>query len=62
MIRILTLATAVAALSLASCAGMKKKECSSCCATKPAKKECCAKAEAAGKKCEVCAKGKAHQH
>lgn len=60
MIRILTLATAVAALSLASCASMKK-ECSTCC-EKPAKKECCAKAEAAGKKCEVCAKGKAHQH
>lgn len=59
MIRILTLATAVAALSLASCASMKKENCSSCCA-KPAKKECCAKAEAAGKKCDTCAKG--HQH
>lgn len=62
MIRILTLAIAAAALSLASCASMKKKECTSCC-EKPAKKECCAKAEAAGKKCEVCAKGKeGHQH
>ena len=61
MIRILTLATAVAGLSLTSCASMKK-ECSSCCATKPAKKECCAKAEAAGKKCDVCAKDKAHKH
>lgn len=61
MIRILILTTAIAALSLASCAGMKKEKCSSCCAT-PAKKECCVKAEAAGKKCEVCAKGKAHQH
>lgn len=60
MIRILTLTVAVAALSLSSCASMKK-DCSSCCA-KSAKKECCTKAAAAGKKCESCDKGKAHQH
>lgn len=55
MTRILTLVAAVATMSLASCASMKKEECSSCCA-KPAKKECCAKAEAAGKKCDKCKK------
>lgn len=53
MIRILTLTVAVASLSLASCASMKK-DCSSCCSSKAAKKECCTKAAAAGKKCEVC--------
>ncbi|QIF05550.1 hypothetical protein [Roseimicrobium sp. ORNL1] len=62
MTRILTLALAAAALSLASCAAIKK-DCDSCCSSKPAvkKEECCVKAEKAGKKCEVCA-AKGHKH
>ncbi|MEZ0275235.1 MAG: hypothetical protein ACAH88_10045 [Roseimicrobium sp.] len=61
MTRILTLAFAAAALSLSSCAAIKK-DCHSCCASKTAKKEeCCVKAEKAGKKCEVCA-AKGHKH
>ena len=61
MTRILTLALAAAALSLASCAAIKK-DCDSCCSSKTAaKKECCAKAEKAGKKCEAC-ETKGHKH
>ncbi|RBP39663.1 hypothetical protein DES53_10990 [Roseimicrobium gellanilyticum] len=60
MTRILTLALAAAALSLSSCAAIKK-DCDSCCASKTAaKKECCAKAEKAGKKCATCESG--HKH
>ena len=47
------LVAAVASLSLASCAGMKK----SCCAVKPgAAKACCVDAKAKNKKCEACDK------
>jgi hypothetical protein len=61
MTRILTLALAAAALSLASCAAIKK-DCHSCCASgSKAKKECCTKAEKAGKKCETC-DTKGHKH
>jgi hypothetical protein len=55
MIRILSLAAAVATLSLASCASLKKKgDCSACCATKPA-------AEAKAKDA-CCADGAGHDH
>lgn len=64
MIRILSLAAAVATLSLASCASLKKKgDCATCCSSKPAatQKECCAakvkKGEAA-----CCAEGAGHDH
>lgn len=57
MIRILSLAAAVATLSLASCASLKKKgDCSACCATKPAAE---AKAKA---KDACCADGAGHDH
>lgn len=42
MTRILTLAVAVATLSLVSCASTgKKEECTSCCKADAAKKSCC---------------------
>lgn len=53
MTRILTLALAAAALSLASCAAVKK-DCDSCCAPKPAVKK--------DAKCEACESGKTHKH
>jgi hypothetical protein len=54
MTRIFTLLAAAAALSLASCAGMKKSDCESCCAKPGAAKDCCTAAHAKGQKCATC--------
>ena len=52
MTRILSIIVAAAALSLASCAAMKK-ECDTCCADHK-EKACCTDAHAKGAKCETC--------
>jgi hypothetical protein len=54
MIRILTLVLAAAALSLSSCASMKKSDCATCCASKGKDKACCADAKAKGTTCTAC--------
>ncbi|WP_038161816.1 hypothetical protein [Verrucomicrobium sp. BvORR106] len=62
MIRILSLAAAVATLSLASCASLKKDH-GACCDSKKspaAQKECCdSKDKAKGKKADACCSAEA---
>lgn len=62
MIRVLSLAAAVATLSLASCASMKKKDCSTCCDSKKpaaAQKACCDSKDKAKKGDACCEAGAA---
>jgi hypothetical protein len=59
MTRILSLIVAAAALSLASCAAMKK-DCASCCSATAKEKACCTAAQAKGQKCATCDSAKKH--
>jgi hypothetical protein len=54
MTRILSLVVAAAALSLASCAAIKKDSCEACCSAPGKEKACCTSAHAKGAKCETC--------